>query len=116
VNDDVPQGEVRVNDDVPQEEVRRGAAPEMAPEDLAQLLMSAGAMPLPAPPSKGSLRSKLLVAILIAGVGVGASVMSCVGQSFSYRQARALEGIEKQLEHIQSTCAAGSAGAAGTAR
>jgi len=93
-----------VSPDVPQ-----GAVPEpMGAEDLAQLLMSSSAMPMPAPASRGSLRRKLLAAVLIAGVGVGASVMSCVGQSFSYRQARALEGIEKQLEHIQPTCSAGA--------
>ena len=40
-------------------------------------------------------------ALLVAGIGVGASVMSCVGQSFSLRQARALEGIEQQLQLIQ---------------
>jgi hypothetical protein len=30
--------------------------------------------------------------------------MSCVGQSFSLRQARAMEGIEQQLTHIQRNC------------
>lgn len=50
------------------------------------------------------MRSKLIVAILIAGIGVGASAMSCVGQSFSLRQARALEGIEQQLGRFQANC------------
>ncbi len=54
---------------------------------------------------RGALH-KLLVAGLIAAVGVGASVMSCVGQSFSYRQARALEGIEQQLREIHASCPA----------
>jgi hypothetical protein len=30
--------------------------------------------------------------------------MSCVGQSFSYRQARAMEGIEQQLKEIRASC------------
>jgi hypothetical protein len=76
-----------------------------SPEDLAQLF--AAGMPFPAPPpSPGSMRRKLLIAILIAGVGVGASFMSCVGQSFSLRQARALEGIEQQLTQIRASCVA----------
>ena len=80
---------------------------EMSPEDLGRLLVSAGMMPgVEPPPSKGALRRKLLIAILIAGIGVGASVMSCVGQSFSYRQARAMEGIEEQLKEIRASCPA----------
>ena len=75
-----------------------------SPEELARLLMAAGAA-APPPPSRGTLRRKLVVAILVAGVGVGASVMSCVGQSFSLRQARAMEGIEQQLTLIQQSCA-----------
>jgi len=47
---------------------------------------------------------KLLLAALITVIGIGASIMSCVGQSFSYRQARALEGIEQQLKDIQTSC------------
>jgi hypothetical protein len=82
------------------------SAEEISPEDLAKLL-TAGMMPTPgsAPgdlPGKGSLRRKLLVAVLIAAVGVGASFMSCVGQSFSYRQARALEGIEHEIKEIRA--------------
>lgn len=81
----------------------------MSPEDLAQLLMASGMMPTPrsAPgdlPGRGSLRRKLLIAVLIAAIGVGASIMSCVGQSFSYRQARAMEGIEQQLKEIRASC------------
>lgn len=81
--------------------------PASSPEDLARLLMAAGSITMPVPdalPSKGSLRRKLLGALLIAAVGVGASVMSCVGQSFSYRQARALEGIEQFLKEIHASC------------
>jgi len=52
-------------------------------------------------------RRKLLVTVLITAVGIGASVMSCVGQSFGYRQARALEGIEQQLREIRAGCPAG---------
>jgi hypothetical protein len=71
---------------------------------MAQMIMSSG-MPTPAPPpSRWSLRSKLFGALLFAGIGVGASAMSCVGQSFSLRQARALEGIEQQLKQIQMSC------------
>ena len=80
----------------------------ISPEELAGLLSASGMMPTPeAAPGdvgKGSLRRKLLIAVLIAAVGVGASIMSCVGQSFSYRSAHALEGIEEQLKVIQSKC------------
>lgn len=77
---------------------------DMSPEDLARLLTASG-MPSD-PPNKSSLRKKLLIAGLIAGIGLGASVMSCVGQSFSYRQAHALEGIEQQLKEIRASCPA----------
>ena len=81
-----------------------GPAPgDILPEDLAQLLAMSG-MPGPAS-GKSSLRRKIIIASLIAGIGVGASVMSCVGQSFSYRQAHALEGIEQQLKEIRASCA-----------
>ena len=85
---------------------------QISPDDLAKLLM-ASAMPSPGagpgdPPGKGSLRKKLLVAVLIAAIGVGASIMSCVGQSFSYRQARAMEGIEQQLKEIRANCSTGA--------
>ena len=66
---------------------------------------SGSAVPTPEPPpDQKSLRRKLLVAILVAVVGVGASFMSCIGQSFSLRQARALEGIEQQLSQIRASC------------
>ena len=81
---------------------------EMSPEDLAKI-MTSGMLPSPGSPGdpsgSGSLRKKLLIAVLIAAIGVGASIMSCVGQSFSYRQARALEGIEQQLKEIRASCA-----------
>ena len=82
-----------------------GVPGEMSQEDLMRLLMASG-MPGPEgpPSSKGSLRKKLIIAALIGGVGVGASVMSCVGQSFSLRQARAQEGIEQQLKEIRASC------------
>ena len=77
----------------------------ISPDDLARLLMASG-MPSPEPPSgRSAMRKKLLIAALIGGIGVGTSVMSCVGQSFSYRQARALEGIEQQLKTIRMDCA-----------
>lgn len=79
------------------------SADSMTPEDLERLLASAGMVP---PPSKSALRRKILITAVIAGVGVGASVMSCVGQSFSYRQAHALEGIEEQLKEIRASCPA----------
>lgn len=49
-------------------------------------------------------RRKVLIAALITLLGVGASIMSCIGQSFTYRQARALEGIELQLREIRASC------------
>lgn len=71
---------------------------------------AASGMPVPEPPPAPKSRwRKLLVAILIAGIGVGASFMSCIGQSFSLRQARALEGIESQLTQIRASCAAAPA-------
>jgi uncharacterized protein HemX len=79
------------------------------PEDLAALLAESGAVPGAAGanvPGKGSLKKKLIVAALIAAIGLGASIMSCVGQSFSYRQAHALEGIEQQLKEIRASCPA----------
>lgn len=63
--------------------------------------------PSPAPAqARSSARAKLVGAILIAGVGLGASALSCIGQSFSLRQARALEGIEHHLARIQAACPA----------
>jgi hypothetical protein len=78
----------------------------ISPEDLAGLLVASGIPSPDSPPSKSALRRKLLFAGLIAGIGLGASVMSCVGQSFSYRQAHALEGIEQQLKEIRASCSA----------
>lgn len=76
----------------------------MSPEDLTRLLLASSTPSPDPPPSKSALRKKLLIAGLIAGIGVGASAMSCVGQSFSYRQARAMEGIEQQLKEIRANC------------
>jgi hypothetical protein len=74
-------------------------------EEIAALFAAAGAGAAGGKPSgKGSLKRKLIVASLIAAVGLGASIMSCVGQSFSYRQAHALEGIEQQLKEIRASC------------
>ena len=78
--------------------------------------MIAASVPTPGPVPEGqpgsggsgALRRKLLIAVLIAAVGLGASIMSCVGQSFSYRQARAMEGIEQQLKEIRASCSAGA--------
>ena len=85
---------------------------KIAPEDLAQMLAASGMLPTPGPsegqPGSSALRRKLLIAILIAAIGIGASIMSCVGQSFSYRQARAMEGIEQQLKEIRASCSAGT--------
>lgn len=47
---------------------------------------------------------KLLGTLLVAGIGIGASALSCVGQSFTFRQARALEGIEQQLRQLNASC------------
>lgn len=49
------------------------------------------------------VRNQLLGAALLGGLSVGVSVMSCVGQSFSLRQARALEAIQHALELRCST-------------
>ena len=43
-------------------------------------------------------RNQILGAALVGGLTVGASAMSCIGQSFSLRQARALESIQRALE------------------
>lgn len=73
-------------------------------EELVRRLLGVAAS-TPEPPSrKGVLRRKLLVGALIAGAGIGASFMSCIGQSFSLRQARAQEGIEQQLKAIRASC------------
>ena len=48
--------------------------------------------------SRRSLRRKMIGAIAIAVVSTAATFMSCVGQSFSYRQARALEAIGHAIE------------------
>lgn len=90
-----------------------GPTPEtqkISSDDLARMLaasaMSPGIAPGEAPGTGGGgLKRKLLVAILVATIGLGASIMSCVGQSFSYRQARAMEGIEQQLKEIRAGCA-----------
>jgi len=100
------------NDSPPQSQEAAGApsgveAPgDLSPEALAGLLVASGfgAAPPPSPQTKGALQRKLLIAALIAAIGFGASIMSCVGQSFSYRQARALEGIEQQLKEIHARC------------
>lgn len=84
--------------------------PTPSPDEMARMLAAAPAMPSPRTSPRSSLRGKLVGAILIAGIGVGASIMSCVGQSFSLRQARALEGIEQQLVQIRSSCAAAPVG------
>lgn len=76
-----------------------------SPEDLARLFLTSGLGGSPPPPPPSRWSSKLVGALLVAGIGLGASVMSCVGQSFSLRQARALEGIEQQLRQIRSSCA-----------
>ena len=93
--------------DAPKDEpiqARPVATQIISPDDLAQLLMAAGIPSPEAPQSKSALRRKIIIAVLIAGVGAGAAVMSSVGQSFSLRQARAQEGIEQQLKEIRATC------------
>ena len=94
--------------DTPKDDPAQGipvATQNISPDDLAQLLMASG-LPAPGehPPNKSALRRKIIIAVLVAGIGVGASVMSCVGQSFSLRQARAQEGIEQQLKEIRASC------------
>jgi hypothetical protein len=74
--------------------------PEPLPEDVAQMLVNAQ----PPPEVRRAMRRKLVGAVLIAVIGLGASFMSCIGQSFGLRQARALEGIEQQLGHLQQGC------------
>ena len=97
------------------EDPPKSSPPELPPEvqplnqeELAALFAAAG-VPGAAGnsnPGRGSLKRKLIVAALIAAIGLGASIMSCVGQSFSYRQAHALEGIEQQLKEIRASCPA----------
>jgi len=80
-------------------------AGQISPEDLARLIEASG-MPTPVDvPGKSALRRNLVIGVLVAGIGLGASIMSCVGQSFSLRQARAQEGIEQQLKEIRTHCA-----------
>lgn len=43
-------------------------------------------------------RNQIIGAALVGGLTIGASAMSCVGQSFSLRQARALEAIQHAIE------------------
>ena len=86
---------------------------DISPEDLDRLAAVMAAVPSSArpstpSPSRWSLRSKLIVTVLIAGIGVGASVMSCVGQSFSLRQARALESIDAHLATLSAGCSTSS--------
>jgi hypothetical protein len=64
---------------------------EISPDDLARIRAA----------SARDRRRKFLYAALITVIGIGASIMSCVGQSFGYRQARALEGIEQELREIR---------------
>lgn len=83
----------------------------VSPEDLANLFAAMGAVGAMEPPAgpprgRGALRRKILFASLIALIGVGASFASCVGQSFSLRQARALESIEVQLQGLRTDLAA----------
>jgi hypothetical protein len=72
------------------------AAARMTPDQMAQYVGR---------PAPRGISAKLLGAILIAAIGLGASALSCVGQSFSLRQARALEGIERHLLEIERSCA-----------
>ena len=51
-----------------------------------------------------SMRRKVIGAVLLAALSAGVSVMSCVGQSFSLRQAQALEGIQRELATINMRC------------
>jgi hypothetical protein len=58
---------------------------------------------VPKPLDATQMRQQVLGAALLGGLSVGVSVVSCVGQSFNLRQARALEAIEHQLETLTST-------------
>ena len=100
-----------MTDDAPQSPPPSPETQKISPDDLAQMLAASAMLPTPGavPPGGGAaLRKKLLIAVLIAAIGVGASVMSCVGQSFSYRSARAMEGIEQQLKEIRASCSTGA--------
>lgn len=81
--------------DLPIPPIPPEAEETISPEILDQIRSSA---------ARGR-RHKFLVAVLITAAGIGASIMSCVGQSFSYRQARALEEIVLQLREIRAGCA-----------
>lgn len=80
--------------EVSQEPPSSPEAQEISPDDLARIRRA----------SARASRHKLLLAALITVIGIGASVMSCVGQSFGLRQARALEGIEQQLRGLRANC------------
>jgi len=55
--------------------------------------------PTDVPAPRRVLRQIILTAV-ISVVSAGAATMSCGGQSFSLRQARALEAIQHQLEAL----------------
>lgn len=54
--------------------------------------------------ARRSVRRKVILAAVVTAISVGVSVMSCVGQSFSYRQAKAMESIDHRLELILDRC------------
>jgi uncharacterized protein HemX len=58
--------------------------------------------PLNATQVRRKMRQQIIGAALLGGLSVGVSLVSCVGQSFNLRQARALEAIEHQLETLTS--------------
>lgn len=88
--------------------------PSISPEDHETLLRAqailhdqeeaarAAGIVLPKARSEDSMRRRmrrqLIIGAIVGGLGVAATVMGLVGQSFSYRQARALERIGDQLE------------------
>jgi hypothetical protein len=53
--------------------------------------------------ARRSMRRKLIGAAAFTLLTVGVSIMSCVGQSFGLRQARALESIDHRLEVLTKT-------------
>lgn len=73
---------------------------------MMQQLLAHGGEPPPPPPPRRRLWAKLVGGLLVVGIGLGASVMSCIGQSFALRQARALEGTRDALQAISAAISA----------
>lgn len=61
--------------------------------------------PLTMAQQRRRMRNQIIGAALLGALSAGAAASSCVGQSFSLRQARALEAIEQLLAGKAAACA-----------